>query len=154
MAAKGSCTSNIHRNGALLSLKWAWTSDTNGDVDENGSGGAGFFCKRIFGWVVGFKVKWVDAAANYDVYIKDELGMDILKGLGANLAADAADAKNRAAPINISQQLAATGYAGSLICLWNSTLEIVVDDAGDTKTGEFELYVLLPEKWENYGLRE
>lgn len=153
MAAKGSCISSVHRNGRLQLLKWAWTADASGDVDENASGNIGFFCKRVFGFIVGFKVKYISAATGYDVTILDEQGMDVLKGLGADLVNSGADVKNRGCPVNKSQDLATSNFAGSLICLWNADLEIIVANADNGTKGEIELYVLLPERWDSYGLR-
>lgn len=143
MAAKGSCVSNVLYHGDIVGYKWTLTADASGDADENASGDKEWFLGPIYGTVVAVEVEWTDAEANYDLYVKDGNGIDILKGLGVNLAASASDAKNRFCPLNTSQELVATSgvYGGMPIYLWNATLEAIGDEMGNGKISAITVFV-------------
>ena len=144
MAAKGSCVSNILRRGDIIALKWTLTGDGNGDADENGSADVEWFLGPVYGEVVGVEIEYTDASNGYDLYIKDHMGIDILKGQGVGLANDAADAGNRFCPTNKSQDIGtATNAQGSPIILWNETLEAIGDDMGNGLISAITVFVRL-----------
>ena len=147
MAAKGTVEKTVDRIGDMVRLQWYWTANADGDVDENGSGDVEFwFNLRDSLTLVGVHIIYLTAANGYDVYVRDHYGVDILKGLGVGLVNDAGDAGNMFCPLNAGQELVAAAgvYGGMPITLWDTTLEIVVDDAGDGTHGYVELFFKMP----------
>ena len=147
MAAKGTVEQTVTRKGNMIRVRWYWTADENGDVDENGTGSGEFWFNpsSIPLFLVGVNIIYLSATNGYDVYVKTHYGQDILKGMGVGLADDAGDPSNMFCPVNTSQDIGtATNAAGTPICIWDKTLEIVVDDAGNGAHGYVELYFMLP----------
>jgi len=115
---------NQASGGAVKETRLAWTSDASGDVSgtptENDING------------VLLNVKFVPGSSgdqpsdNYDVTLLDADGIDVLDGLGADLS-------NAAGSI-------ITPLAGDGMVHVRSTLNLVVANAGDTKSGEIVIY--------------
>ena len=78
--------------GRLRDTIIAWECDGSGDLSE----AIGVNYK---GYLVGISFNPTDAALNYDVYIKDEYGADVLSGAGVNLSDTIPSRVTPAAPI-------------------------------------------------------
>jgi len=125
----GSCTTTKkvwHEVGKtwFIVVEFSWKSDTNGDVSGVGS------ISNISGRVE--QVTFIPASgdvtpsADYDVQILDEWGRDVLFGCGANLSASAAAFDNIMVPYSND---------GEKVNLINTSLNLVVANAGDSKEG-------------------
>lgn len=147
MAAKGSVEKTVDFKRNICHVKWVWTADGSGDVDENGSADPSFFftvAQPMF--LVGVTIGYTSGDNNYDVYVKDSQGIDILKGLGVNLANSASDSGNRFCPVNTSQDIGtATNASGTPIILMDEDIEIIVDEAGAGHIGTLHLYFMIPQ---------
>lgn len=123
MAAAGSATITEVTHKRISKVKWAWTCDASGNV----SGGAGLTTKTFNGKVIGLATDpdGTDIPTdNYDIEIRDADGMDVLFGGGAN------------------RDTANNEYVSSgLGAVVESTLELVVSNAGNAKKGVAILYI-------------
>jgi hypothetical protein len=123
MAAAGSAviTEIIHTH--VKKVKWAWTSDASGNV----SGGAGLTTKIYTGKIIGLATDPGATAPtdNYDVSILDADGIDVLFGGG------------------IDRDTANNEYVqgSSLGAVVESTLELVIANAGNAKQGTVYLFI-------------
>jgi len=124
MAAAGSSVITEITHRPIKKVKWAWLSDSSGNV----SGGAGLTTKIYNGKLVGFTTDpdGTDAPTdNYDILINDVDGVDVLLGAGANR-----DTANNEA--------VATASLGAVV---ESTLELVISNAGSAKRGVVTLFI-------------
>lgn len=124
MAAAGSATITEVTHRPLKKITWAWTSDASGNV----SGGAGLSTKSYTGKIIALTTDPDGTAAptdNYDIVINDAGGADVLLGAGA----DRDTANNE----HVAQ--------ASLGAVVESTLELVVSNAGNAKAGVVHLFI-------------
>ncbi len=106
-------------------IKWDWLSATGGAV-------VGSVTAYKYSGVIA-RVETIpgtgDAAptAAYDITIKNEDGVDVLSGLGADRSATATETKN---------------FGDGLGCVVDSTLTLAVANAGDANSGTVILYIV------------
>ena len=102
--------------GRLRDTIIAWECDGSGDLSVN----IGVTYK---GFLVGVTFNPTDAAANYDVYIRDEYGADVLAAAGVNLSDTIPTRLTPAAPI-----------------VFYGRHTIQIDEGGASKKGTVILY--------------
>ena len=123
-APEGSCARTITRRGNIVECAWKLICGDNGWAIGD-TGEYEWTYPNVYGELVGVEIEWESAAANYDVYVKDENGIDLLHGLGVNLSASASHARNRFCPVDNSQDIGTvTNAEGKLIRLFNETLTV------------------------------
>ena len=107
-------------------IRWTWTSDAAGAVNGTLTG------KRNWaGQPVAFRTDPGAAAPtdNYDVEIRDADGVDILNTLGGNRD-------------TITTETVFSNFAGAaLLPICDSTLELVISNAGNAKEGVIWLWI-------------
>jgi hypothetical protein len=124
MADYGTVVLTEETFGTVKKITCAWTS-------ENGGGDAGKAGKTTTNAYSGEVIRLVTDPGstaptdNYDVYVYDEDGMDVLMGAGVDR--DTAD----------TEQV----LASSLGCVANDKLTFYVENAGDAKVGKIYLYI-------------
>jgi len=126
MADAGTCTCTEYgKNGNLYRIDYDWVCDASGDA----TGGATFSTTLPYTGVLQRLITWPESSAaptdDYDVYIYDEDGADVLMAAGKDR-----DETNK-------EQVLGT----SLGVVFNSKLSIVVDNAGSAKEGHVILYI-------------
>lgn len=117
----GTVTATERISGTVRKLVFAWTSDGSGDADGESSQ---VYDGEIVGLTTipdGTAVPTVD----YDVVVNDAEGHDVLLGAGADRSATVTEHVARA----------------SLAAVAQSTLTLVVSNAGAAKQGTVILYV-------------
>jgi len=117
----GTVTVTEHRIGSVKKVEWSWISDGSGDAD--------LITTKLYNGELVFAVYTpggTTPTADWDVVINDADGNDVLAGDGID--------KSEAA---ITYQPAAT----SLGAVAQSTLNLVVENAGDTKNGKVAIYI-------------
>lgn len=147
MAAKGSAVKTItrHPQDKITAITWTLTANADGDADGDTIAlGPNFFQTGLTGTIIGCMVDWTDATANYDFYLKDARGFDLLQGLGVDMAGDDSDADHRfcpALPTNVTNH-------GVPLTLINETVEIIGDEMGNGKISSITIYIAdIPESW-------
>ena len=125
-APEGSCTRTITRRGNIVECSWKLVCGDNGWAIGD-TGEDEWTYPNVYGELVGVDIEWESAAANYDVYVKDENGIDLFRGLGVNLPASASNARNRFCPVDDSQDVAGApgDYSnGKPILVFDETLTV------------------------------
>jgi hypothetical protein len=123
MAGTVTVSEEVHET--IKKIIWAWTSDANGDA---GTASEGITTNAFSGEIL--RLVTVPSAvaaptASYDVYVYDEDTTDVLMGAGVDRHTS-----------NTEQVL-----ASSLGVVANDKLDLVVDNAGDAKSGTVYLYL-------------
>lgn len=119
----GSVTYTEIAHPPVKKIKMAWTSDASGNVSANLTAK-----KNWCGKIVGLVTVPSGVAAptdDYDVQVKDADGVDVLLGAGANR--DTANTE--------------MVQSSSLGIVAESTLELVIANAGNAKQGTVYLYI-------------
>ena len=118
----GSVTITYSEHATVKYVQWDWTSDSSGDV-------SGTDTKVIAGVALRYATNpsATAPAANYDVVINDEDGIDISAGGLANRHT------------STSEQVLVGGDAKDGAA-FNGALSLVVSNAGDTKIGKLRMY--------------
>lgn len=125
MAAAGSATLTEITHKPIKKIKFAWTCDASGNV----SGGAALSTKIYNGKIIAFQT--IPAGGgnaptdNYDIVLNDADGVDVLLGAGQNR--DTANTESVA--------------DASLGAVVESTLELVVSNAGNAKQGTAYVFI-------------
>lgn len=109
-----------------------WASDDSGDVNDTNTQLIEGILENV-SFVPGSGGS--QPSANYDVTIKDEQDIDILGGRGVNLSNSTA---SRIKPA-VAMHDGTTAHVGAVVVA--DSLEIVVANTGDTKSGTIILYV-------------
>jgi hypothetical protein len=127
----GSCTITQKKHGSVKYVNWAWTSDSDGDMDQ----GATTF--DIDGEVL--KVITVPdgsaaPSANYDLVINDDLSVDIASGLLANRHTS----NTEEVLLTTIGGTDTTAFRGARPV--SGVLDLVVSNAGNAKQGQVRLY--------------
>lgn len=102
-----------------------WASNADGDMTATSP------AIVVSGFLYSVEFIWVDADANYDVYLRDEDGADLLDGKGVNLPAD-----NTTFSSKYRTPLTADS---TYLPLLNRVVVPVVDETGASKTGRIRL---------------
>lgn len=125
MPAAGSATLTEISHKPIKKIKIAWTSDASGNVN----GGAALSTKVYSGKIIA--VQTVPSGGGtapttlYDLVLNDADGFDVLLGAGANRSA------------TVTESVA----DASLGAVVESTLELVVSNAGNAKQGTVYIFV-------------
>jgi len=123
-APEGTCTRTILRRGDIIECSWKLVCGANGWAIGD-TGEYEWIYSGVYGELVGVTIEWKSAAANYDLYVKDANGIDILRALGVNLPASASHVRNRFCPIDDSQNIGGGNYSkGEFIKFFNETLTV------------------------------
>lgn len=117
--------------GSIWRVEYDWTTSTNS--------WASLSTGRLVGTVV--RVSFdpdttSPPAAAYDVTLTDEDGIDILAGLGANLASNAASSTVPGVPTHDG-----TGSTNMAPFAINGVLDLIVTNAGSETVGEIVIYL-------------
>ena len=145
MAVKGLCSNSFERHGNILAVKFNLTADGAGDCSQNDIGntgtGVGWYANGIYGTLIGARIinhPTNPSDANYDIYVYDHEGIDILAGKGVNMAL--ADVIG-----NLMCGKAITNITnfGEAIYLWNTTLEVKGDEMAAANQCSVEIYIRL-----------
>lgn len=122
MAGTVTCTED--RSAGLFKVKFVWTSDSDGAATKattyvyNGQLLRATFKPDSGGTA---------PTALYDVAVNDDNSYDLLNGLGADLSATVTSHKTN---------------GDGLLCVQSSKLNLSVTNAGESKGGTVELYIL------------
>lgn len=103
-----------------------WLSGTGDDAGAASSASTNYFTGLIQRVVQIPDAAATQPTAAYDVVVNDDDGVDVLHGLGANLANDATTVKD---------------YTDGLGAVVNSKLALAVTNAGDAKGGKTIIYL-------------
>lgn len=116
---------NYREKAGIQKIKWDWKSATGGAI-------VGSVTTLKYTGVVARVETIPDGGAtaptaSYDITIKNDDGVDVLSGLGADRSATATETKN---------------IGDGLGCVLDSTLTLAVAAAGDEKGGIVILYIV------------
>lgn len=122
------CTCYENKAGRKIHrIKWSWTSSSDGNVSAAtvmGRVTALKYTGKIYDFVTDPSA--TSPSDNYDITIKDDDGVDVIRGQGAN------------------RDASVTEYAvdrSALGVVVDSTLTLTVANAGDSKKGDVYLYI-------------
>ncbi len=126
-AATSTLTEEFDKNTSIYKLKWEWVSSS---TDGTATGTTGFqstvpitgTCHRL----VTIPTSSAAPSDNYDVYINDEDGYDILVGGGLNRSTSATQGV----------------VAASMGCVKNDKITLSITGAGNSKEGTVILYLI------------
>ena len=118
----------VYYGGGIKRVAISWTSDASGDATYTTTQLGGVILRVTFD---------PDGTAaptdNYDITLKDENGIDVLAGSGANLSTSTTSS---VCP-QINDQSAAAATAAAI----SGTLALAVSNAGNAKSGQVILYL-------------
>jgi len=125
MAATCTCTETKHTSAKKI--KWAWVSHTDGKVATATAGAAstGYYDGKLITLTTVPGAAGLAPDDNYDVYLYDADGVDVLAGGGLNRSTSA------------TQHVTFT----SLGAVAGSQLTLYVENAGDSNAGTVYLYI-------------